>query len=285
MSEGNRVMINTLLLRRSAKLFYVPVIVAVLAGVFGLTYAEANVRVTLKAPQQIKLGQGAKLKVKVNGVTSAQLKAATYQVEVAAFPYKLWKSTGPGHPVRRRNFDIQVKPRSNAKFRVAVELEGDVSRSKDTLVYVDGNERAPLNFKSGGRVTVGFSGTYDAAFADKWSGVPRKDKYLYVFEACGNAARPTTNYRFMTKVTLRLKASGQTTAINARRHLRTRCPSRFPSFWIVTYFSAFPNPPLKNGDDGFGKPKVNRKHLMLNQRLKMRKTLTVRQTKSLIRAY
>lgn len=274
---------STALSRRSAQVLAMALFFATMAGAFGAGYAKADVRAILKAPKTIQLGQSAKLKIRVGGIPNSQLKSATYRVEAAPFPYKSWESTGPDRSVKRHNIDVQVDPRSNTAFRVVVDVDGKTGTSSAVRIYVEGSTRSILNFH-GWSVTAGIIQKSDASFGAKWSRVPRRDKYLYVFEACGNHARPTTNYHIKAKLPVRARSSHETTVLSTRRVLRSECRDRgFSAFWIVTYFGASVNLPLKDGDDGFGAPTVNRKQIMRKQRLKLRKTLTARQALSLLK--
>jgi len=251
----------------------------VAAGAVGVGSADAALSVSVKAAKKkITLGSGVKMKIEINGASTTD----TYQIEESPFPYTSWVAAGVPSAIPSPSFERVVKPRVNTRFRISIASGAQtVKSSSRPLVYVDPVERNRYKARRG-RVVVRYKEVFDSSMGAAWKKVPRKDKFIYFFRACGTTAGPTTPYRIYTKIPVRAKTSGDRTTLSAGKTVRVGCSS-FPSYWFGFWFDVTLPKVLNNGDDGYGEPDFPKRDLVLRNRLKLKKVLTKKQIQKLTR--
>lgn len=267
--------------RSNAALIWGVLLVAFTLTLFGSgDRASGAISVSLKAAKKkVNLGNGVRLTVKVQGV--AKLGSATYRLERAKFPYSSWKRAGSSGPVPAARFNLTVKPRVNTRYRVTVRRGKARATSRATpRIYVRSLFSGSGEFGPG-TFTLREDDVLDASFGRKWKRVPKRDRFIYVFQSCGTPAAPKTKYRRLARLRLRVKVSGNVTLLSAGGTIKAVCSSTYPTRWIGTWFNASVNRVLPNGDDGYGPPSLSRKNLERRDRLKLKKVLSLKQAKVL----
>lgn len=250
-------------------------------GVIGPHLGNAQAfSVSLKAAKKkVKLGNGVRLTVKVRGISNPG--SATFRVEKAKFPYTSWKRSRSAAPLPAARFSLTVKPRVNTKYRVSVKRgKSRVTSRKKPLIYVrslfsESGEFGPGVFTLREEVIL------DASYGRKWGRVPKRDRFIYVFQACGTDTKPTTKYRRLAKLRLKVQVSGNTTLLSGGGTMKTNNCGSQPTRWIGSWFNATVNKVLRNGDNGYGPPDLSRKNLERRDRLKLKKVLTLKQARVL----